>query len=224
MNKSRNAQSIIESFHSHYYDQGLKEGGTWNNTYWMGIPVYKCPTDLIIYQEIIYDLKPDIIIETGTADGGSALFMASLCDLIGRGRIITVDLLPQYNKVTYKGKRPTHKRIKYLTGSSIAPEIIQQIEGDLKKSDKVMVILDSDHHKAHVLQELKLYSPFVSLNSYLIVEDTNINGHPVYAEYGPGPMEAIHEFLADNDCFVTDKGKEKLLLTFNPGGFLKRIS
>lgn len=87
-----------------------------------------------------------------------------------------------------------------------------------------MVILDSDHHKEHVLKELRTYSRFVTLDSYLIVEDTNINGHPVYLDFGPGPMEAVEEFLTENSQFFVDRTKEKLLLTFNPCGYLRRIS
>ena len=222
MSQIQEPQAIIDAFHQHYYEQGLRAGGTWDSTFWMGIPIFKCPTDLIIYQEIIYELKPDVIIETGTANGGSALFMAHLCDLIGTGRIITVDLATESSNV--RVKRPEHERIKYLTGSSIAPEILQQIETSLSSSDRVLVILDSDHHYGHVLQELKLYSRFVTPNSYLIVEDTNINGHPVYPEFGPGPMEAIQEFLKEDKRFIVDREREKLLLTFNPGGFLKRIA
>lgn len=220
----RNTESIIESFHDHYYTSGLREKKTWNDTHWLGYPIYKCPNDLIIYQEIIYELKPDVIIETGTADGGSALYLACLCDLIGRGSVITVDIASEYNKVTYPGKRPEHPRITYLTGSSIAPEIIRQLQQRIKPSDKVLVILDSDHHQAHVQEELRLYCQFVTVGSYLVVEDTNINGHPVYPEFGPGPMEAVEVFLKEDDRFVIDREREKLLLTFNPNGYLKRIS
>lgn len=89
--------------------------------------------------------------------------------------------------------------------------------------DSVMVILDSDHRKDHVLKELRAYSQYVTVDSYLIVEDTNINGHPVYPDYGPGPMEAVEESLKEDDRFAVDRTKEKLLLTFNPGGYLRRV-
>jgi cephalosporin hydroxylase len=217
-------KKITDMFHEYYYDLGLKDVRTWNDTYWLGVPIYKCPSDMIIYQEIIHDLKPDVIIECGTADGGSAIFLASICELINKGNIITIDILPRYNKCSFKGERPHHKRIKYLTGSSTSEEIIQQVENLINHNDTVMVILDSDHHKEHVLKELQMYSPLVTLDSYLIVEDTNINGHPVYPDFGPGPMEAVEEFLAENSQFSLDRTKEKLLLTFNPCGYLRRIS
>ena len=93
----------------------------------------------------------------------------------------------------------------------------------ISDKDKVMVILDSDHHKEHVLNELRIYGKFVTKESYIIVEDTNINGHPVYPDFGPGPMEAVEEFLRENKNFVIDKTREKFYLTFNPRGYLKKI-
>lgn len=216
-------KKITDMFHKYYYDLGLEDVRTWNNTYWLGVPIYKCPSDMIIYQEIIHELKPDIIIECGSADGGSALFLASICELINNGNIITIDIMQQYNKCSFKKERPLHKRIKYLTGSSTSEEIIEQVKNMISSKDKVLVILDSDHHKEHVLKELRMYSHFVTMDSYLIVEDTNINGHPVYPDFGPGPMEAIEEFLKENNQFAVDRDKEKLLLTFNPCGYLRRI-
>jgi cephalosporin hydroxylase len=110
-----------------------------------------------------------------------------------------------------------------LIGSSASKEVEEQVRTLIKGSDKVMVILDSDHHKEHVLNELVIYSKFVTKGSYLIVEDTNINGHPVFVEFGPGPMEAIEEFLGQNEEFVVDEKREKLYLTFNPKGYLRKI-
>lgn len=181
----------------------------------MGIPVLKCPLDLWIYQEIIFKTRPDIIIECGTAKGGSALYLASVCDLVNNGRVITVDIEDNKDK-------PKHKRITYLLGSSISKQIIEKIK-KLVGNKKIMVILDSDHSKQHVLSELKIYSKFVTKESYLIVEDTNINNHPVLSNFGPGPMEALKEFLKENKNFIIDKEKEKFYLTFNPKGYLKKI-
>jgi cephalosporin hydroxylase len=215
----------IEQFHKLYYDAYI-ENKTWGNTWWMGVPVRKCPLDLWLYQEMIFQLKPDVIIESGTMAGGSALYFASLFDLIGRGTVVTSDteLRPWEKDIVeiYKGERPVHPRIKYIHGSSVAPETLKKIEGLVKAGDKVMVILDSDHRKEHVLQELKAYSRWVSSGSYLVAEDTNINGHPVYPDFGPGPMEAVEEFLRDNSEFEIDKSKEKFLLSFNPKGFLRK--
>lgn len=204
---------VINRFHKIYYDSG-STGKTWKDTLWLGVKVLKNPFDLWIYQEIIFKIKPDIIIETGTAFGGSTLYLASLCDLLHRGRIYSVDIL--------KLKRPKHPRIVYLQGSSTDGKILNFLKGKIGKSDRVMVILDSDHRCDHVLSELKSYAPFVTKNSYLIVEDGNLNGHPVAEGYGPGPFEAIQNFLRENNLFVVDKSREKFLITFNPDGYLKK--
>lgn len=208
-------RSIIDQFHKLYYDYFVFRG-TWGNTFWLGVPVQKLPLDLWIYQEIIHEIKPDIIIETGTEYGGSALFLASMCDLVNNGKVITIDIQD-------KEGRPQHKRISYLLGSSTSKEIEDQVKSLIKDSDKVMVILDSDHHKEHVVNELMIYGKFVTKGNYLIVEDTNVNGHPVFIEFGPGPMEAIEEFLRGNEDFVVDENREKLYLTFNPRGYLRKI-
>jgi cephalosporin hydroxylase len=175
----------------------------------------KCPLDLWAYQEIIYETRPDIIVECGTADGGSALFFASICDLVRNGRVITVDIT--------ESARPTHERITYLTGSSVNEETVGCIRHTITDGDKVMVILDSDHTKDHVRKELRLYSDLVTVGNYLTVEDTNINGHPVLKSFGPGPMEAVQEFLTGNEDFIIDKNREKFFMTFNPEGYLKRV-
>lgn len=208
-------KSIVNQFHELYYDSHFF-GKTWGNIFWLGIPTLKCPLDLWIYQEIIFEVKPDVIIECGTANGGSALFLASMCDLVDNGSVITID-------IEDKEKRPKHKRIKYLLGSSTSKEIVEKVRNLIKDEIKVMVILDSDHHKEHVFNELRIYSKFVTKGSYLIVEDTNINGHPIFPDFGPGPMEAVKEFLRENKDFVIDETKEKFYLTFNPKGYLKRI-
>lgn len=205
-------QAIMDQFHKLYYNSYVWR----NNSFWLGVPTQKCPLDLWIYQELLFELKPDLIIESGTANGGSALFLASICDLVGKGRVVTIDIKDAPN-------RPNHKRITYLAGSSITKVIVKQIKGLIKEGDKIMVILDSDHRKEHVLTEMRVYSGLVTKGSYLIVEDTNINGHPVYPKFGPGPLEAVQEFLAENKNFVIDKSREKLFLSFNPNGYLKKI-
>lgn len=204
-------EDIINRFHKLYYDSALL-GGTHKNTFFLGIPTRKCPLDVWLYQEIIYRLRPDVIIECGTSHGGSALYMASICDLIGHGEIITVDIedLP----------RPEHKRIKYLLGSSTSKEIVDKVKEIIEGKEKVMVILDSDHSQSHVFKELEIYNNFVTSGQYLIVEDTNVNGHPVYLEHGPGPMEALDEFLQVNNNFKIDEIGSKFLLSFNPRGYL----
>ncbi|MBW2086112.1 MAG: class I SAM-dependent methyltransferase, partial [Deltaproteobacteria bacterium] len=201
--------------HRLYYDAG-KLRKTWVDTFWLGVPILKCPLDLWIYQEIIFEKRPDVIIESGTASGGSALFLASMCDLVNNGKVITIDIEDRKD-------RPQHERIVYLLGSSISKEIVSQVKGLISDKDKVMVILDSDHHKEHVLNEIRIYHKLLTKGNYLIVEDTNINNHPVYPEFGPGPMEAVEEFLKENREFVADKNREKFYLTFNPKGYLIKI-
>ena len=208
-------KDIVNQFHRFYYDSSLF-GRTWSDTLWMGIPTLKCPLDLWVYQEIIYELRPDIIVECGTASGGSALFLASMCDLVNNGTVITID-------IKVKESRPQHQRITYLLGSSTSEEIFKKVESYVNDKGKVVVILDSDHKKEHVLKELRMYSEVVTTGSYLIVEDTNINGHPVAPEYGPGPMEAVEEFLKENKDFVVDRNREKFYLTFNPRGYLRKV-
>ena len=205
-------RGVIIGFHSLYYASNVWAG----NTRWLGIEVEKCPLDLWVYQEVISHIRPEVIIESGTHKGGSALFLASICDLVNRGKIITIDISERENM-------PKHERIKYIVGSSVAEQTVKEIQGLIDSTMKTMVILDSDHSMEHVLKELRIYSQFVSVGSYLIVEDTNINGHPVLHSFGPGPMEAVDQFLKENNSFVEDKGKEKFHLTFNPKGYLLRV-
>jgi cephalosporin hydroxylase len=209
---SADASSLVDQFHTLYYDRREQ---TWGNTFWLGHHVLKCPLDLWTYQEILHDVQPDLIIETGTYRGGSALFLASVSDLLRRGEVVTIDSARQEG-------RPRHRRITYLTGSSTSDTILRQVHRRAKGKSAVLVILDSGHGKDHVLAELNAYAPFVTPGSYLVVEDTNLNGHPVLGHHGPGPAEAVAEFLEGNDAFVRDESREKFLLTFNPGGFLKK--
>ncbi len=207
-------RDVVQEFHKLYYYSNIA-GKTWSDTWWMGIPVLKCPLDLWIYQEIIFRVKPDLIIETGTYKGGTAHFFASMCELIGTGEVVTVDIEAYPN-------RPIHPRITYLHGSSTDPKIIQQVKQKAASVPSVLVVLDSDHSMAHVRKEMELYAPMVSKGSYLIVEDTNINGNPVLPESGPGPNEAIADYLRSHPEFTIDRSMEKLLMTFNPGGYLRK--
>ncbi len=207
-------KNIEDEFHAKYYYSKV-----WAETYFLGKKVFKCPNDLWIYQELLWEIKPDVIIECGTFHGGSALYYAKLFDIMDLpGKIITID-------VDAMPDMPEHERITYLLGSSTSPEIIEKVKNAVKNKKTVMVILDSDHSKDHVLKELELYHNLVTRGSYLVVEDSNINGHPVYSGFGqgPGPMEAIEEFLPKHPEFEVDKQKEKFLMSFNPNGYLKRV-
>jgi cephalosporin hydroxylase len=144
--------------------------------------------------------------------------MASLLDLQGQGEVISVDIEP-------KPWRPIHPRVTYITGSSTDVGVVSAIAEKARGNQSIMVVLDSDHAMSHVLEELRLYAPLVSPGGFLIVEDTNVNGHPVDSSHGPGPWEAVQEFLARNANFEVDQRREKYYMTFNPGGYLrKRLS
>jgi cephalosporin hydroxylase len=199
----------VRSFHELYYHKSRLV------TSWLGVRILKCPLDLWMFQDILHRTEPDLIIETGTARGGSAYFMACMCDLLGKGRIVTVDVRDV--------ERPSHPRITYLHGSSVDPAILDQVRAMIEPGERVMVALDSDHSEEHVYAELQEYPQLVTKGNYLIVEDTNVNGHPVWPDHGPGPMEALQRFLAETDDFEVDRSCEKFLLTLNPSGYLRRI-
>jgi cephalosporin hydroxylase len=139
-----------------------------------------------------------------------------MCDLLGNGRIVTIDALAREG-------RPVHPRVTYLTGLSTDPAILAEVRSHVRPGDRVLVLLDSDHSERNVLAELRAYQDLVSPGSYCVVEDSNVNGHPVAREHGPGPMEAIRVFLRENTGFQVDRDREKFFLTFNPSGFLKRV-
>lgn len=208
------ARFLAGQFHRSYYYSGKS---TWKDTHWFGAPLLKCPLDLWIYQEIFVTVKPDVIIECGTNRGGSACFMGSLCDLIGKGKIVTIDV------VDIKKGHPTHPRATYLIGSSTSETIVRQVRDFVGDAETVLVVLDSDHSRDHVLKELEAYGPLVTPGSYVIVEDSNINGNPIDPASGPGPMEAIDMFLTGNDAFAIDSSREKFFISFNPRGYIKRV-
>ena len=209
-------RAIVEAFHRLYYDGPEGEGRVHHRTRWMGVPCLKTPLDLWIYQEILFEIRPDLVVETGTHMGGSALFLAHMLDLLGRGEIVSIDVLDAPG-------RPEHPRIRYVRGSSADEAVARGVFAGRPDSERRLVILDADHAKDHVLVELELFAPFVSKGSYLIVEDSNVNGHPVLPGHGPGPAEAIEAFLPAHPEFARDVSREKFLLTYNPGGYLKRV-
>lgn len=209
------AKGIVDQFHRYYYDSQMF-GGTWDDMHWLGVRTLKCPMDMWVYQEMLFELRPDVVIECGTSRGGSALYLATICDALDCGRIITID-------IEDRPGRPRHDRIEYLLGSSTSEEIVERVRSLVGDEEDALVILDSDHSKGHVLDELRAYNGFVKRGGYLIVEDTDLNGHPVAPDFGPGPMEAVEEFLRENRDFEVDKGREKFYLTSNPSGYLKRV-
>jgi cephalosporin hydroxylase len=209
------AQPEVDAFHRLWYEHA---GLTWGATRWLGVPMMKNPLDLWVQQDLIVDLKPGLIIETGTWYGGSALFFANVCDLLGHGQVVSVDVRPPPGRFE-------HPRITLLTGSSVDPEIVARVQGMVPPDQPVLVILDSDHSPEHVAAELEAYAPLVTPGSYLIVEDTNCGGRPVENEaWAPrgGPYVAVEAFLEDHPEFVQDPLCEHYLLTCHPGGWLRR--
>ncbi len=214
-NLSADDRETVDQFLTLYYNARYSNL-TWGNTMWRGVKTLRCPLDLWLYQEIIFETRPDLIVEAGTANGGGALYLASMCEMLAHGQVVSIDL-------RHPPALPKHPRLTYLTGSSVAPEIVAAVKARANDAKQVLVILDSDHTMPHVLAELRAYAPLVRIGGYLIVEDTIVSGHPVRADFGPGPMEAIEEFLADRSDWVIDRTKEKFLLSFNRNGYLKRI-
>jgi cephalosporin hydroxylase len=209
----RRKRSVESKFTNLYYD----DPSTWRATYWFGVHTAKCPLDLWIFQEIISETRPDLIVEAGTHKGGSAHFLASICDILGNGEVVTIDVIEQPD-------RPQHPRVTYLRGSSTDPEVAAQVRRRAEAVERVMVILDSDHSEAHVFDELCQFGPLVTPGCYLIVEDTIVNGNPVLPDFGPGPAEAVDRYLArEPSLFVVDRSREKFHLTFNSGGYLRKI-
>lgn len=207
---SRGRDLATRLFHRAYYD-----AHEWEESRWLGVEALKTPQDLWVYQEILVETRPDIIVETGAFRGGSALYLATVCEALDHGRVLSIDL-------RLRDDLPSHPRIEFLAGSSTDPSILEQVRQAIGGDDRVMVLIDSDHSRDHVLAELRAYGPLITAGCYLIVEDTNINGHPAAPYWGPGPMEAVDEYLADGAPFAVDRGREKFLFSFNPRGFLRR--
>jgi cephalosporin hydroxylase len=204
--------AIVEQFHRLYYCDSEQ---TWRSTRYRGVEIQKCPLDLWMYQEIIHEVRPDLIVETGTAHGGSAYFLADFLETVGGGRVVSVDIDDAL-------VRPSHPGVTYVAGSSVDPAVLAEVRQHVENAATVMVVLDSDHRRDHVRAELEHYSPFVSPGSYLIVEDTNIGGHPVQTPIRDGPYEAVEDFLAGNPAFAVDRTRERLMMTLNPSGYLRR--
>lgn len=200
------------------------------NFSWMGRPIIQYPQDMIAMQEIIWSVKPDLIIETGIAHGGSLIYYASILELIGKGEVLGVDIeIREHNRKEIEA-HPMFKRISMIEGSSLDNSVVEKVAQIAKGKGSVMVCLDSNHTHAHVFEELKLYSPFVSVGSYLVVFDTIVENLP--DNYLPGrawargdnPMTAVDEFLRGHPEFIIDVDVDnKLLVSVAPRGYLRRI-
>ena len=200
------------------------------NFNWLGRPIIQYPQDIIAIQELIWKIKPDIILETGIAHGGSLIHSASILEIIGKGKVIGIDIdIRKHNRIKIEHHK-LYKRIIMIKGSSIDKRTTKKVFKIVEKEKKVLVVLDSNHTHNHVLKELKLYSPLVKKNSYLIVFDTIIEDMPDYLfedkdwRKGNNPKTAVWKFLKNNKRFKIDKNIEKkLLITVAPDGYLRCI-
>lgn len=202
-----------------------------NNFSWMGRPMIQLPTDVMAMQEIIWAVKPDLIIETGIAHGGSVIFSASMLELIGKGEVVGVDIeIRPHNRQAIE-RHPMSKRITLIEGSSTAPEIVTKVHAHAAGKQKILVFLDSNHTHEHVLAELNAYAGLVSAGSYCVVFDTFVEDMPddykwVDRPWGKGnnPKTAIWEWIKSHPEYEIDRSLEnRLLVTSAPDGFLRRI-
>jgi cephalosporin hydroxylase len=197
---------------------------------WLGLPIIQMPPDIMVTQELIWSSRPQLIIETGIARGGSVILSSSLLELLGEGSVLAVDIdIRAHNREAIEN-HPLAHRVELIQGSSVAPEIIAQVRERAAGVERVMVILDSNHTHDHVLAELEAYAPLVTDGQYLIVADTAIEHIPVQDHrprpWGPGdnPRTALDTYLTEHEGFELDEYlNDKLLYTSSPGGYLRKV-
>ncbi len=232
--RNKNDISLQDSSQS-FLKETIRVGYSYNFS-WLGRPIIQYPQDIIALQEIIWEVKPDIIIETGIAHGGSLIFSASMltllesCGEIENGQVLGIDIdIREHNKKAIEA-HPMSKKITMFEGSSIEPSMIAKVKEFAKNGKKIMIILDSNHTHEHVLSELKAYADLTSVGSYCCVLDTVVEDMPEGSfpdrpwDKGNNPKTAVWEFLKNNDDFIIDKDIEnKILITVAPDGYLKRV-
>ena len=203
----------------------------WSYTWsWLGIPVIQVPEDIVTMQQIVWETRPEVVIETGVARGGSLLLYASILDMVGEGKVIGIDIdIRAHNRDSVE-RHPLAHRVSLIEGSSIDSTVVAQVREETAGCKRVMVVLDSDHTHDHVLAELRAYGPMVTVGQFLVVADTVVEQLPLQTHrprpWGPGdnPATALGEYLREVDWFERDAfHNERLLLTSSPGGYLRRV-
>jgi len=198
---------------------------------WLGLPVIQMPSDIVVIQEIIWETRPQVVIETGIARGGSLVLSASILELIGEGEVLGIDVdIREHNRRAIEA-HPLAHRIRMVEGSSIDEAVVAVARASAAAVERVMIILDSNHTHEHVLGELRAYAPLVSVGQFLVVADTFIEDIPHQSHrpgrpWGPGdnPGTALRDWLGEDDRFAPDTYfNGKVLVTASPGGYLRRI-
>jgi cephalosporin hydroxylase len=199
-----------------FYEHLLRHTNDYRANTWLGQPILQSPLDLQVIQETIWRIKPTLLIETGTNRGGAAIFYCHLFDLMGHGEVISIDVERMHAL--------EHPRATFLIGSSVDPSIVARVRARVSGVDgPVMVVLDSDHSTPHVLRELELYSPFVTPDSYCLVQDGIVDQLSFYRNVRPGPLRAIQQFLVRSSDFEVDEARcRRFLVTHHPCGWLRR--
>jgi cephalosporin hydroxylase len=208
---------VIDQFHRYWYDAP----DSWQKSHWLGFGLKQLPFDLQNYHDILWEMRPACVVQTGVSEGGSMAFFAHMMDALGappEALVIGIDIT-----LGADARRLAHPRIRLIEGSSTEASTLDQVRSLLPAGARGLVSLDSDHSRDHVLAEMRLYAEFVPVGGYMVVEDTNINGHPVLPGLWPGPYEAVDDFLATRSDFVHDHRWRRLLFSFHHHGWLRRV-